>query len=348
MSISSVKELTSSAVPLRKIELMRELINAFPEQLDAAWTNAHSTNIKGTSNTIHNVVISGLGGSGIGGKIMSQLIQGTATVPVLVNNDYDLPAFVGETTLVVISSYSGNTEETVSAMKQALAKGAIVACISSGGEVTTLAAANDLDMIRIPGGNPPRSQFGYSSISLARILEAYGIAPDGFFARFENMGSFLRNNKEGILNEAEVLTSTLNGKRIILYSELNNEGVAIRWRQQLNENSKLLCWHHVYPEMNHNELVGWESGNGDFIAVMLRTADDNPRSAKRMDITKEIYTSKGAQVLEVNAIGTTKEERAYHLINLGDWLSLRLAEVNNVDPVIITSIDYLKNELSKF
>lgn len=327
---------------------MRELINAFPEQLDAAWKNAHSTTIKGTSNPIHNVVISGLGGSGIGGKIMSQLIQGSARVPVFVNNDYALPAFVSATTLVIISSYSGNTEETVSAMKQALDKGAMIACISSGGEVTDLATSNELDIIRIPGGNPPRSQFGYSSISLARMLEAYGIAPKGFFARFEHMGTFLRSNKEDILKEAENMTAQLNGKRIILYSELNNEGVAIRWRQQLNENSKLLCWHHVYPEMNHNELVGWESGNADYVAVMLRTSDDNPRSAKRMDITKEIYASKGAEIIEVNAHGATKEERAFQLINLGDWLSLRLAEVNDVDPVIITSIDYLKNELSKF
>lgn len=327
---------------------MRVLIESFPNQLDLAWKNAESTIFKGPSSTIQNVVITGLGGSGIGGKIMSQLILERANVPVVVNNDYRLPGFVNKATLVIISSYSGNTEETVSAMKEAIVKGAMVACISSGGEVTALAEDHGYDLVRIPGGNPPRSQFGYSSISLARVLEAYGIAPEGFFSRFEGMGTFLKVANEAIQKEAQRLTDEVLGKRIILYSEVNNEGIAIRWRQQLNENSKLLCWHHVYPEMNHNELVGWETGDSSYAAILLRSEDDFSRSAKRMDITKEIYKSKGATVLEVHAKGTTKEQRAFYLINLGDWVSLLHAEAENTDPVIITNIDFLKNELSKF
>ncbi|MFT4777567.1 MAG: glucose/mannose-6-phosphate isomerase [Flavobacteriales bacterium] len=327
---------------------MRELIVSFPDQLDKAWKNANSTHFKGPSSSIQNVVITGLGGSGIGGKFMSQLILETANVPIAVNNDYRLPGFVSEATLVIISSYSGNTEETVSAMKEAISKGAMVACISSGGEVTELAEANSFDIVRIPGGNPPRSQFGYSSISLARVLEAYGIAPEGFFNRFESMGAFLSGSNDAIQKEAKRITEASLGKQIILYSEVNNEGVAIRWRQQLNENSKLLCWHHVYPEMNHNELVGWESGNDDIAAILLRSEDDFSRSVKRMDITKEIYKSKGAMVIEVDAKGATKEERGFYLVNLGDWVSLLYAEAENTDPVIITNIDFLKNELSKF
>ena len=123
--------------------------------------------------------------------------------------------------------------------------------------------------------------------------------------------------------------------------------MAIRWRQQLNENAKLLCWHHVFPELNHNELVGWDGGSDEFAVLILRTADDYERNSIRMDISKEWIENKKANVIEVRAKGSNPIEGMIHLVNLGDWVSLLIAEANNTDPVSIEAIDHLKSELAK-
>lgn len=327
--------------------MMRQLITDFPSQIEAAWANANECRFMHDSFDAANVVITGLGGSGIGGKIISQLYQDEAKVPMVVNNDYTLPGFVSPSTLVIVSSYSGNTEETIAAMEQALAKGATVACITSGGKAESLALTHNLDVIKVPGGQPPRSQFGYSAISLVKLLCVYGIISSDRFNELETLGAFLRNNQEDTIHRAEGLVKFLEDRIPIIYSEVKNEGVAIRWRQQLNENSKKLCWHHFYPEMNHNELVGWEGGDDRFAVLMMRSQDDHPRSNIRMNITEPMYLSKGAKVENIVALGDSRAERVFDLIHLGDWLSLLLAETNHIDPVIITSIDLLKSALSK-
>lgn len=325
--------------------MMRELIAGFADQIDHAVSIAQNTTFANTKGELHNVVVTGLGGSGIGGRIVAQLVQDLAQVPILVNNDYLLPAFVSPKTLVVVSSYSGNTEETVSAMKEALKKGARVACITSGGEVGQLAQDHKLDVVRIPGGQPPRSQFGYSAIALLQIMAAYGVAPSCFEGA-EKLGAFIRKHAAENEAKAREIAGEMGGRIPILYSESRNEGIAIRWRQQINENSKQLCWHHVYPEMNHNELVGWEGGDQRFVVLMLRTDDDHPRSVARMNITEPMMAEKGAKVVNVLARGKNRLERSFDLIHLGDWLSLILAEQNSIDPVSIVAIDYLKTTLS--
>ena len=283
--------------------MMRELISSFPEQLQLAWKNADATEFKNTDQQVSNVVITGLGGSGIGGKIIAQLVQDDAVLPILINNDYSLPAFVNEHTLVVVSSYSGNTEETVSAMKSALNQGAVVACITSGGMVANIAREHQLDSIIVPGGQPPRSQFGYSAISLLKVLTAYDVIPSHYFTAAHSLGNQLASTQDSIIHRASRICDRIENRMPIIYAEARNEGVAIRWRQQFNENSKLLCWHHVYPEMNHNELVGWEKGSSDYVALLLRTDDDNPRTTVRMDITEPMFLAKGATVENVVAQG---------------------------------------------
>lgn len=325
---------------------MRTLIENFPEQLEAAFTNAQHAVLKGATQHFSSVIVTGLGGSGIGGKIIAQLVQDEVAVPIIINNDYLLPAFASASTLVVVSSYSGNTEETVSAMRDALARGCTVACISSGGLITELAREKGLDVLEIPGGQPPRSQFGYSAVSLMKVLESYGIVSAAAFAALENLPRFLRTNKADTIARASHLAHVLASRTAIIYAENRNEGVAIRWRQQINENSKKLCWHHVYPEMNHNELVGWEGGNASFAVLMLRSTDDHPRSVARMNITEPLFLQKGAAVENIIALGKNRTERVFDLIHLGDWLSLLLAENAGVDPVSIDAIDYLKNALT--
>lgn len=325
--------------------MMRELIAGFSDQIDHAVSIAVKARFLNTGDGIQNAVVTGLGGSGIGGKVIAQLVQDSARVPITINNDYLLPAFVSEKTLVVVSSYSGNTEETVSAMRAALKRGARVACITSGGEVAQLAAKHKLDVISIPGGQPPRSQFGYSAVSLLRIFDAYSIAT-GCFEGAEKLGAFIRKHSGENEAKAVEIAAEMDQRIPVIYSENRNEGIAIRWRQQINENSKQLCWHHVYPEMNHNELVGWEGGDQRFVVLMLRSEDDHPRSVARMNITEPMMADRGARIVNIMSHGKNRLERSFDLIHLGDWLSLILAEKNTIDPVSIVAIDYLKNALS--
>ncbi len=141
---------------------MEQLVAAFTKQLEEAIEIGQKASLSPCDKTLQNIVITGLGGSGIGGRIVAQLVQENANLPIFINNNYTLPGFVNEKTLVIVSSYSGNTEETLAAMKQALSKGAEVACITSGGEVNELAKTHHLNVINIPGGNPPRTMLAYS------------------------------------------------------------------------------------------------------------------------------------------------------------------------------------------
>lgn len=327
--------------------MMRQLIQEFPAQLADAYQIGLSSQITRSSSEIRNVLITGLGGSGIGGKVVAQLLEEEAKVPFYINNDYVLPSFVNEHTLIIVSSYSGNTEETLAAMKAGLEAGAEVAAITSGGEVLELCKKHGLQHIIIPGGHPPRSQFGYSFVQQLFLLVHFGIIGEQWIKELSNLSGFLANQQAAIIDLAEKLCEE-NGQRIpIIYSERAFEGVAIRWRQQLNENSKLLCWHHVFPELNHNEMVGWDAGSNCYQVIFIKTSFDHERSRMRMEISEDWIAKKDAQVSHAEAFGNSRLEQVISLIHLGDWLSLLLAEKNDTDPVIIEAIDHLKGELAK-
>ena len=328
-------------------EQMYTLIDGFADQLKDAISIGQNANLKNNGTTITSVVITGLGGSGIGGKIVSQLVANEAKVPFTLYNNYDLPAHVGPNTLVIVSSYSGNTEETLGAMQDALASGAEVACITSGGKVLELCKEHDLNHIVIPGGNPPRTMLAYSLTQQFYLLSNYGIISNDFKVGLNASVERLSRDKEEIKSDAKTLTAKLHGKRVVIYSEANYEGVGVRFRQQLNENSKELCWHHVFPEMNHNELVGWGGGSDVISVVLFRNKDDNDRTQVRMDLSKGIWARYTPHVNEVWSKGESMIEKSFYLILLGDWVSYYLAEMKGVDPVEIEVINFLKGELSK-
>lgn len=326
---------------------MDELIAGFPAQLKEAVEIGKNAQIKAPANPIQNVLISGLGGSGIGGKIVSQLVAGSINVPVTINNDYALPAFVNENTLVIISSYSGNTEETLAAMESALNKNAEVACITSGGKALSLSQEHGLNHIIIPGGNPPRACLGYSLTQQFYLLHKYGLISGEFESQLENAIVLIENEREAIHQKAKEVTDAIHGKRPVIYAEAASEGLAVRFRQQLNENSKTLCWHHVFPEMNHNELVGWAGGSEQLAVILFRNETDYSRTQVRMNISKEIFEQYTNTIIELYSKGNSAIERSIYLINLGDWISFYLAQKNAVDPIEIEVIDHLKSELAK-
>ena len=240
---------------------MNDLIQAFTAQLKRAIEIGEAAKLGKNKFPIRNVVISGLGGSGIGGTILSNVLRDDLSVPIIVNKEYQIPAFVNENSLVIISSYSGNTEETLSALMQAFKKNAQIVCITSGGLIQEYAETNDIDYVLIDGGSPPRAAFGQSFVQLLYILFHLSLLEAGFKKYLQDAIALLDSEQENIQKSAKEIAQKLNGKIPVIYSDAKFEGVSIRFRQQINENAKMLCWHHVVPEMNHNELVGWRERN---------------------------------------------------------------------------------------
>ena len=326
---------------------MKDLIAAFPDQMKAAISIGEKAIVSAPKNDIRNILISGLGGSGIGGSIMAQVTDKEIKVPIVVNKDYFLPEFVDQHTLVMICSYSGNTEETVQAMEAALKKGAKICCITSGGKIAAMATENNCDAIIIPGGMPPRSCFGYSFIQLFYAFEGYGLVGNSFRKDLADTIALLENHKEAIRNEAYSIAERLVGKLPIIYCEARYEGVAVRLRQQINENSKMLCWHHALPEMNHNELVGWTEEHPDAVVLMFRSEDDFIRTQRRMDICAEVFKKFTPNYIEIHSKGTSQLQRSIYLLHLGDWISWFIAEIKDIDATEVNVIDMLKGALSK-
>ncbi len=325
---------------------MKTLVERFPQQLQEALDIANQAVLTKKSN-VNNILITGLGGSGIGGTILSELIQTECPIPVLVNKDYFLPKYVNSNTLVIISSYSGNTEETVSAMQQAITKKAQVVCITSGGKVKELADQNNFDTIIIPGGKPPRSCIGYSLVQLLKVIQFNGFAKTDLLSQVSSSILLLNNENTSIKNEATQIAKLLVNKIAVIYSLGSCEGVAVRFRQQLNENSKMLCWHHTFPEMNHNELVGWTEKNENLAVVTFKTSFDYTRTQKRYEICKTLFAKFSSSVTDITAKGNNKLEEYFYLINIGDWISCYIADLKNIDPIEVDVITNLKNELAK-
>ncbi len=326
---------------------MKALVQNFTKQLKEAKAIAEKA-IVSESKNIRSVVVTGLGGSGIGGTIVSELVADACPVPVIINKDYFLPAFVNESTLVIVSSYSGNTEETLSAMQQAIAQKAQVIAITSGGKVMQLAQQHQFDFIEIPGGQPPRSCIGYSLVQLIKILVAKQLANAALFANLNSAIQLLDHENEAIKAEAQKIASKLLNKIPVIYSLGTCEGAVVRFRQQINENSKMLCWHHTFPEMNHNELVGWTTRNESLAVITFHTAFDYARTKKRYEVCRPVFEKYAGAVIDVEAKGQSKLEQFLYLINIGDWISCFLADLRGIDPVEVNIIDHLKGELAKF
>ncbi|MCF8275423.1 MAG: bifunctional phosphoglucose/phosphomannose isomerase [Flavobacteriales bacterium] len=326
---------------------MKELIKDFTNQIAHAIVigNAYSPTEK--RRKLSNVLISGLGGSGIGGTIAAEVVASEAGIPITTNNGYFVPGFVDDETLFIACSYSGNTEETLSATELAHEKGAKIVVISSGGKLKEMADKHHWDFIEIPGGQPPRASFGLSFPEVLYALHAHGIISKKFEKELEAGMKLLDDNESAIQKEALEVTEKLFGKIPVIYAADGFGGVATRFRQQINENSKMLCWHHVVPEMNHNELVGWRTKNDDLAVVLFRNESDFKRIQARMDINKGTFAEYTNTTVEIWSKGESDLQRSLYLIHIGDWITYFLAEKKGIDETEVKVIDHLKGELAK-
>ena len=327
---------------------MDKLVAQFPKQIaDAIEIATKSTLSFYKNKTFNNVVICGMGGSGIGGKMVSQLFADQSNLPIVLVQNYAIPAFVNQNSLVIGSSYSGNTEETLTAINSAHKKGATIVGVSSGGEMIHFCKENNYDYVKLPGGNPPRSMLAFSFIQLINILSVAGIIGDNALESIAKCRHLLNAELISIKGEAKKLAQHLFNKQCVFYTDTDLESVAIRARQQINENSKQLCWHHVIPEMNHNELVGWAGGDDHFAAVFFVSQYLTDRNKKRTELSKEIISGKTKSVLMIEGRGSSIVEEAFYFIHIIDWASLYLADLNQKDAVEVKVIDYLKDSLNK-
>ena len=325
--------------------MMKDLIQRFPAQLKEAVEIASKAKLSPLAKPVNKVIICGLGGSGIGGTIAKEILFDEATVPIEVLKSYTLPSYIDEHTLIICSSYSGNTEETIECYNLAQKQKAKIVCITSGGQILASAKKDGNDYIVVPGGSPPRSCLGYSLTQILHILSHYKLAPQKTVAIAE-AAETLERTQEAIMHEAHLIVKKLHDKFPVIYSTALHEGIAIRLRQQLNENAKILCWHHVVPEMNHNELVGWSHAYREMAVILFIDKDENPRNKLRMDFCRKIFDKYAAEIIEIHSKGENAVEKKLYWIHLGDWVSMFLAEKRNVDAMDIKVIDSLKQELA--
>jgi len=338
---------------------MLRLIESFPEQCREAAAIGTDFEVPDSYRVDYsNIVCAGLGGSAIGADIIRSYAADELPVPILVNRNYSLPRFVNGRSLAVISSYSGNTEETISAYKDARLKKARIVAITSGGELEKLAKADGFAVVKIPGGLPPRCALGYSFFPTLVLLSKLGLIGDKTkeiteaieiieYTRDERVGQAVVTGK----NLAKGIAGRVYKKYPAIYASQDHiDCVATRWRGQFAENSKTLSSTHLFPEMNHNEIVGWENPRAllkDFVVIILRDAGDTARIAKRIDITEKIISRKKTGIVEVNSVGKGLLARIFSLIFIGDFVSYYLAILNGCDPTPVESIAYLKKELAR-
>jgi glucose/mannose-6-phosphate isomerase len=334
---------------------MRSLVETFPDQIAAAAQAGRGLSLAKPRET-RIVVVAGLGGSAIGGDLARSIAGPHLRVPLIVNRDYDLPKCADASSLVFACSYSGNTEETINAYQQARTLKAPVVCITSGGQLEAMAAKDAVPVIRIPGGLPPRAALGYSLMTLLAAFEAMKLIPMMEESVEEALTILADLRKEYGVSNAETgnpakqLAHSLCGKIAVIYGSSGaTDAVAYRWRSQIEENAKNLASHHQLPEMNHNELVGWlypEETLRRVGAVFLRDKGDHAQTQRRFELTRELVAGKAGAVHEVWSKGDSLLARMLSLIYLGDFVSLYLAYLNNVDPTPVQVIESFKSRLS--
>jgi glucose/mannose-6-phosphate isomerase len=337
---------------------MLGLVRKFPAQCrEAVAIGATVAPSSSAQAEIRQVVMTGLGGSAIGGDFARALMDEYGTVPMVVNRDYTLPHYLNAHTLLVAASYSGNTEETLSAYALAKRAGAQISVVTSGGALGEKATADGYPVARVPGGQPPRSATGYMFFPLLgyltanRLLER-DLTPDiqETLALLERMEATFRPEVPTAQNLAKQTAGALYGKLPVIYGSQGYRGaVAVRWKGQFNENTKIAAFANVLPEQNHNEILAWTQAQRQaqtWSVLFLRDADESERIARRVEVTKSLLGAE-VSVHEFYAEGESLLARMFSLIYLADFITVYLAYLYGVCPTQIGAIDHLKAELAQ-
>lgn len=334
-------------------------VERFPEQVRDAYQRSLSVDRLPDSSGISSIAILGMGGSGISGDVARVVLGEETSLFFQTIKGYDLPSWVGRDTLVFAVSYSGNTEETLAAFEEAGARRfSRMVIVTTGGELAKWGREFDIPIVEIPAGLPPRAAFGYVSIPILGVCQRLGIAAEVGQGIEEAIEASERRSAEWgretpvSKNLAKQLAQQLFGKVPIIYgSEGIAEVAAYRWKCQLNECSKVPAWWHSFPELNHNEVVGWKElsavTSSSMALVVLRHEGEHGRIRKRIDVTLPLIEDNVNSVHHVWAGGSTTLARFLDLTYLGDFVSTYLAVAQGVDPATHDVITLIKNKLAE-
>jgi glucose/mannose-6-phosphate isomerase len=312
--------------------------------------------IKVTDFVPKNIIVVGMGGSAIGGEILRDWLRDILPISIEVNRNYTLPAYVNKDTLVFVNSYSGNTEETITAFLEATKRGCTVLAVTSGGLLEAFSEKMQIPCVKIPSGLQPRAAIPYMFFPLPVLMQKLGILQDikdqltEAVNVIEKIGKANASNVPTKSNQAKLLATEIVGSMPVVYGFGCYTSVCHRLKAQFNENSKLPCRANVFPELNHNEAVGYEAPeelNNMQTVILIRDLQEPKEIRNRIEATKSFALSRAKKVLEIWAEGTGKLAKMFSVLVVGDYVSVYLAVLQDKDPTPVNVIVKVKKELAR-
>lgn len=303
-----------------------------------------------------NVVVAGMGGSALAALLAKAGLESTLPISFQVVREYDLPAYVNESTLVIASSYSGNTEETLSCLEQAQERSAQVAVLAAGGKLVEQAVAGGIAHIVIPAGLQPRMAVLFNLRALVALLAHFGVVHNGMVEQVAATAEWLRTETQQWLpsvptdkNYAKQLALLAVGKTAVFYGGRLTGPVAYKWKISWNENAKNVSFWNVYPETNHNEFIGWSSHPVDkpFAVFDLKSSFEHPRILKRFEVTDRLLSGLRPKATPIELAGDSPIAQMLWGSILADFVSIYLAILNGVDPTPVVLVEKFKDEMTK-
>ncbi len=335
---------------------LRSRVAGLPDQCRRAWEEASALDLPTAYAGARKVVVVGMGGSAIGGDLLAGLAEQEKAPLVHVVRGYTLPAWVGPTTLTIVSSYSGNTEETLSAYHQAVEQGALLVAMTSGGTLAQEAADSKTPLFRVSYQGEPRSALGYSFIVPLALLCKIGLLADkeaelrASVQLMEELASGLGPEVPEVQNLAKTVARAMHGRLPVVYGAGFLTGVARRWKTQLNENGKVWAFYEPLPEVNHNAVLGYalpaEKGERAYVAL-LHSHFLHPRVSLRYQITQDILLREGVAHRRLDGVGESPLAHILTAALLGDYVSYYVGILNQVDPALTPTLDEVKRRLTK-
>jgi len=344
----TIADLVNKYDPQNQFEV---LVNSY-KQIEFAWNNQFSlSSLK--RKKFNSIVVTGLGGSAISADLIQNYLVSELKIPLIVNRNYNLPNFFNDKSLLIVSSYSGNTEETVSVFKKALKVHSNILCITTGGKVEKIAAKNNIPVVKVLKGYQPRYSLALSFFTLLKVLQTLNIINDQ--SRVVNkIIKLWKQNGEGFSKENNIAikyAERIIGKIPVIYSAADlTSAVGYRFKCQFNENSKQHAFANQLPELNHNEIVGWESfSEKNMSTILLNILDKNYNSQveKRFKVTSEVASKSGIEIINFESSQKDFKVRLLDIVFLCDWITYYVAILRGYDPSEIDNIDFLKSKLAE-
>ncbi|MBE0429400.1 MAG: bifunctional phosphoglucose/phosphomannose isomerase [Thermoleophilia bacterium] len=330
------------------------MVADLPEQVLRAYAAAGDVDIGGFDQ-VTGIAVAGMGGSAIGGDVIAVSYEDRLEYPMVTVRGYRLPGWIDDRTLVFVVSYSGNTEETISCLEDALNRGCRVICVATGGAIGRAAGEREIPLIVVPANLQPRAAMGWLSVPVAACLEKLGLLndverdADETAAVLGQLRDLYGPENPAAGNPAKLLAKELENRIPVIYGAELTATAAYRWKCQINENSKAMAFAHEFPELNHNEVVGWERPPerlGDYRVVYLKDGQSHSQNHKRMDITADLLETFVGGIREYVTSGKSRLARILSSTYLGDYVSLYLALLYGIDPSPVERIENLKKRLA--